>query len=39
MVRSLQETLKTLRISDNTFENHAFGLSENLFGTGSPENP
>jgi hypothetical protein len=30
---------KTLRVSENTFENYDFGSPENPLGTGSPENP
>jgi hypothetical protein len=31
--------VKTLRVYENTFENHDFGHPKNPFVTGSPENP
>jgi hypothetical protein len=34
-----ENSVKTLRVSENTFENHDFELSENLLGSGSPGNP
>jgi len=38
-LRVSENFVKTLRVYENTFENHDFGRPKNPFVTGSPENP